>query len=305
MAENNGSKAQVAIDRIKYDDGKDWRIVDLRPDGCDCVPLLGRCSFKSVRDGAAMHVHPGHMEITLCLKGNIRYETPGGECQILPGNILVSQPGTPHRRCNNPKGMLLYRLLVALPDKGGTILGLDESESRMLVRSVSAFPEGPVPSSARIRAAFERLFLLYDTERRGTVMRRLKMRSAMVELLLAMIELPGLPPSPYGRENAKVKSIISRMDDCPERDYPVGELAAEAALSEVAFTDAFKRATGLTPHAYLLDIRVKRARTDLAKPGMRVASIAGRYRFSSPQHFATVFRRIVGMSPGEFRSGLR
>ena len=44
MAENNGCKAQVVIDRIKYDDGKDWRIVDLRPDGCDCVPLLGRCS---------------------------------------------------------------------------------------------------------------------------------------------------------------------------------------------------------------------------------------------------------------------
>ena len=305
MAENNGCKAQVVIDRIKYDDGKDWRIVDLRPDGCDCVPLLGRCSFKSVRDGAAMHVHPGHMEITLCLKGNIRYETLGGECQILPGNILVSQPGEPHRRCNNPKGMLLYRLRVALPGKGETVLGLDTSESRMLIRRISSFPKGPVPSSARIRAAFDRLFLLYDSERRGTVMRRLKMRSAMVELLLAMIELPGLPPSPYGRENAKVQSIISRMDSCPERDYPVEELAAEAALSEVAFTDAFKRATGLTPHAYLLDIRVKRARVDLANPKLSMTAIANRYRFSSPQHFSTVFKRIVGMSPREFRSSLR
>ena len=305
MVKKGGCTVEVAIDRIKYDDGKDWRIVDLRPDGCDCVPLLGRCSFKSVKDGAAMHVHPGHIEITLCLKGNIRYETLDGECQILPGNILVSQPGEPHRRCNNPKGMLLYRLLVALPGKDETILGLGVSESRMLVRSIAAFPEGPVPSSARIRAAFERLFLLYDTERRGTVMRRLKMRSAMVELLLAMIELPELPPSPYGRENAKVKSIISRMDSCPERDYPVGELAAESALSEVAFTDAFKRATGLTPHAYLLDIRVKRARVDLANPKLSTAAIANRYRFSSPQHFATVFRRIVGMSPREFRSDLR
>ena len=305
MAGNTGHMAQVAIDRIKYDDGEDWRIVDLRPDGCDCVPLLGRCSFKSVRDGAAMHVHPGHMEITLCLKGNIRYETLSGECHILPGNILVSQPGEPHRRCNNPKGMLLYRLLVSLPSKGEAILGLNASESRMLLRSISAFPEGPVPSSVRIRAAFDRLFLLYDTEKRGTVMRRLKMRSAMIELLLAMIELPGLPPSPYGRENAKVKSIISRMDNYPERDYPVGKLAAEAALSEVAFTDAFKRATGLTPHAYLLDIRVKRARIDLANLKLSMAAIANRYRFSSPQHFATVFRRIVGMSPGEFRSGLQ
>ena len=305
MARKCDCTAEVIVDRIKYDDGEDWRIVDLRPDGCDCVPLLGRCSFKSVRDGAAMHVHPGHMEITLCLKGNIRYETLGGECQILPGNLLVSQPGKPHRRCNNPKGMLLYRMLVSLPLDGVAILGLSVRESKTLVRRISAFPEGPVPSSARIRAAFERLFMLYDTERRGTVMRRLKMRSAMVELLLAMIELPGLPPSPYGRDNSKVESIISRMDCSPERDFPVGELAAEAALSEVAFTDAFKRATGLTPHAYLLDVRVKRARIDLANPNLSMAAIASRYRFSSPQHFATVFRRIVGMSPREFRSGSR
>lgn len=305
MAGNNGCKAQVAIDRIKYDDGDDWRIVDLRPDGCDCVPLLGRCSFKSVRDGAAMHVHPGHIEITLCLKGNIRYETLDGECQILPGNILVSQPGEPHRRCNNPKGMLLYRMLVALPVDGELMLGLSVRESKTLARRISDFPKGPVPSSEKIRAAFDRLFLLYDTERRGTVMRRLKMRSAMVELLLAMIELPGLPPSPYGRENAKVKSIISRLENRPDQDYPVEVLAAEAALSEGAFTDAFKRATGFTPHAYLLDARVKRARIDLADPKLSMAAIANRYRFSSPQHFSTVFKRIIGMSPKEFRSRLR
>ncbi|MBQ3098625.1 MAG: helix-turn-helix transcriptional regulator, partial [Kiritimatiellae bacterium] len=153
------------------------------------------------------------------------------------------------------------------------------------------------PSSQRVHVAFERLFKLYDSEARGTTMRRLTMKSAALELLLALIELPKLPPSHHGRPNSRVKAIISRMESSPESEFSVEDMAAEAALSTVAFIDAFKRATGLTPHAYLLDVRVKRARADLANPKLSVAAIASRYRFPSAQHFATVFKRITGISP--------
>ena len=92
----NDSKApcgarNVREDPISYEDGKDWRIFDLRPDGCDCIPLLGKGCFKAVRHGVDMHVHPGHVEISLCLKGNIRYETEEGESHLLPGWLFVEK----------------------------------------------------------------------------------------------------------------------------------------------------------------------------------------------------------------------
>jgi AraC-like DNA-binding protein len=295
------AKKAFVVEPISYHDGKEWRIVDLRPDGVDCIPLLASGSFNSVRSGVDMHIHPGHVEICLYLKGNVRYETTEGEIQVLPDRIFVSKPNELHRRCNNPKGMLAYRILFAPPGPGGTILGLSVRESAALSRGITEFPFRLCPSSARVRAAFERLLSLYESEKRGTVLRRLKMKSAALELLLSLAELPGLPPSPHGRPNAKVKAIVKRMEDEPERNYPVEELAAEAALSTVAFTDAFKRATGFTPHAYLIDVRIRRARELLANSAISVSAVANRFRFPSPQHFATVFRRITGFSPSECR----
>ena len=87
------------------------------------------------------------------------------------------------------------------------------------------------------------------------------------------------------------------MRSAPVEDFPVDALAREAGLSTVAFFDAFKRATGLPPHAFLLDVRVKAAAKDLENPALSVAEVARRYRFSSPQHFATAFKRIMGRPP--------
>jgi AraC-like DNA-binding protein len=295
-------RQSYSVEPLFYDDGKDWRIVDLRPDGCDCIPLLARGSFSAVRGGAEMHVHSQVVEICLCLKGNVRYETTEGEYQVLPGRIFVSKQNEPHRRCNNPKGMLIYRIVFAPPPKGGTILGLSRKESLELSEGITNFPFRLCPASPRFRTAFERLFELYETEKGPSTLRQLKMKAATLDFLLSLLELPKLPPSPHGRPNARVKAIVKRMEESPEKDFPVEALAREAALSTVAFTEAFKRETGLTPHAYLIDVRIQRARALLSSSPVGVAAVANRFRFSSPQHFATVFRRITGLSPRECRA---
>ena len=91
------------------------------------------------------------------------------------------------------------------------------------------------------------------------------------------------------------------MNDHPELDFPIERISAEAALSSGVFTDAFKRATGLTPHAYLIDVRVRRAREDLVNGSESIGAIAKRYRFPTARHFATVFKRIIGMTPRQSR----
>ena len=140
-----------------------------------------------------MHVHPGIVEICLCLKGNICYETTEGEYQVLPGRLFISKPDEPHRRCNNPKGMLLYRLLFSIPRRNVSILGLNKTESQLLAKGIAKFPFRLCPSSPRVRMAFERLFSLYDIEMRNSPMRRMSMKVAALELLLALLELPKLP----------------------------------------------------------------------------------------------------------------
>ena len=285
------------IDPIVYEDGAERRTLDLRPDGIACIPLLGLSNFQSVRTGTQEHIHPGCVEVSLCLRGNLMFESLEMEYPFLPGTVFVSHPNEPHRMRSNPKGLMLYRMLFKIPEKGENLLNLPASESRWLVKEFVNFPMRLFPAPDRVKMAFERLFSIYDTETRGTSARRLKMKAAALELLLSLVEAPFAASTKKGKPNRKVNGIVERMRRAPVGDFPVDALAREAGLSTVAFFDAFKRATGLPPHAFLLDVRIKAAARDLENHAFSVADVAKRYGFSSPQHFATAFKRIMGISP--------
>ena len=113
----------VKAEPIFYEDGKDWRIVDLRPHGVDCIPLFAFGNFAAMRPGAEPHVHPGCIEVSLCMRGNVVYEADGVEYPVLPGHVFISRPDEPHRRRDNPKGMSLYRMLFRLPPPRGSGAG--------------------------------------------------------------------------------------------------------------------------------------------------------------------------------------
>ena len=287
----------MTMDPIVYVDDGERRTLDLRLDGVGCIPLLGLSNFQSVRTGPEMHVHPDCVEVSLCLRGNLMFESLGASYPFLPGTVFVSQPDEPHRLRNNPKGLMLYRILFKIPQKDETLLGLPLDESRWLAKQMTHFPMRLFPATERVKISFERLFEVYDKEKRRRDARRLKMRAAALELLLSLVEAPHAPATPKGKVSAKVRAIVRRISRYPAADYPIDKLAHEASLSLVAFNNAFKCATGLPPHAFLLDVRANAAAKDLEDPLLTVAEVAKRYGFSSPQHFATAFKRIMGVSP--------
>ena len=109
------------------------------------------------------------------------------------------------------------------------------------MRQMTHFPLRLFPATTRVKTAFERLFEAYDTAGRRSAARRLKMRSAALELLLALVEAPHAPASPKGRRNPKVDALVKRMRVRPEDDYTLEAMAREVALSTVALNEAFKR----------------------------------------------------------------
>ena len=287
----------VCIDPNVYEEGRERQTLDLRPDGVPCIPLLGLSNFQSIRTGTEAHVHPGCVEISMCLRGNLMFESLGESYPFLPGTVFVSQPAEPHRMRHNPKGLMLNRILFKIPRGDETVLDLPPAESRWLVHELTHFPVRLFPATDRVKTAFARMFEVYDTAGRRSASRRLKMKAAALELLIALVEAPHALASPKGKRNPRVIAIVDEMRQRPDADYPLDVLARRAALSAVAFNDAFKSATGLPPHAFLLDLRVKAAARDLKSPEVSVADVAKHYGFSSPQHFATAFKRIMGVSP--------
>lgn len=86
-------------------------------------------------------------------------------------------------------------------------------------------------------------------------------------------------------------------------DGPIGvkAMAQMLGLSEGYFIRVFKTATGQSPHAYLVDRRVSKARALMRDTPAGLSHIALACGFSSQAHMATVFRHRLGVSPGQLR----
>jgi AraC family transcriptional regulator len=79
-------------------------------------------------------------------------------------------------------------------------------------------------------------------------------------------------------------------------------MADEIELSPFYLTRVFKAAIGTSPHQYVLERRVSRARQLLRDTAWPIAEVAVAVGFSSQSHLSTWFRRIVGVSPAAYRS---
>jgi AraC-like DNA-binding protein len=82
---------------------------------------------------------------------------------------------------------------------------------------------------------------------------------------------------------------------------PLRDIADECGLSVSHFSRAFRKSTGLAPHAWLLHARVEAAKALLKKREVSLSTIARVCGFADQSHFSRVFARRVGLSPGAWR----
>ncbi len=82
------------------------------------------------------------------------------------------------------------------------------------------------------------------------------------------------------------------------------ELARRLSVSEVYFRRIFKEKMGTTPHKYLLNLRIEKAKLLLSDPRILVGEAAEAVGFSGPYHFSKAFKSAVGTTPGRYRKEL-
>ena len=111
-------------------------------------------------------------------------------------------------------------------------------------------------------------------------------------------------------ENIRVKTgkakelvAIARqyMDDNFDQGITVAQAAQYVFLSQGYFTRAFRDETGMSPMNYLMKKRIERACLLLENNEIKVSAISLQSGFSSPQRFNVAFRKLMGMTPMEYR----
>ncbi|MEO8179088.1 MAG: AraC family transcriptional regulator [Deltaproteobacteria bacterium] len=115
------------------------------------------------------------------------------------------------------------------------------------------------------------------------------------------------PAAPLRRRAAPLaKGSLARVEEYIGEnlaaDLSVSDLARVVELEPDTFARKFKLATGLAPHAFVLEQRIQRSERLLAETRLGIASIALEVGFSSQSHMTQMFRRARGVTPHAYRS---
>jgi AraC family transcriptional regulator len=103
----------------------------------------------------------------------------------------------------------------------------------------------------------------------------------------------------------KLKRVLDLVDDRFREEIGLEELAREACLSPFHFSRLFQRATGLPPHRYVTERRLREAKAKLAEGRLPLVEIALELGFGSQGNFTRIFRKHTGLTPGQFRAQQR
>jgi AraC family transcriptional regulator len=91
------------------------------------------------------------------------------------------------------------------------------------------------------------------------------------------------------------------VNDNLSRKLTLAEMAGAARMSPYHFARSFKAATGLSPHRYVIQRRVERAKALLADTNLTIFEVAKAVGFANQSHLAFHVRRLLGVSPKTLR----
>jgi transcriptional regulator GlxA family with amidase domain len=100
----------------------------------------------------------------------------------------------------------------------------------------------------------------------------------------------------------RMSDLIAWMVEHPERELSVPALAKRMAMSERNFSRVFAREAGLTPAKFVERARVDRARVYLEDSDWALKQLAERSGFGSIDGLQRAFKRLLGVTPAEYRS---
>lgn len=186
------------------------------------------------------------------------------------------------------------------------LLGINTEFARQVFEEISecrsAIPE-PVIGEAPAR------LLSLGNILRGDLLKKRELKALELESLASLLLAEWSDDGVSTQLDSLSQKMVAMVKDFVEahldQDLSLTDLASIAELSPSYFLRTFKQATGQTPHRYVMESRVQRARERLERTDHPLADIAYDCGFASQSHMTDVFRSYVKMSPGRYRRSIR
>lgn len=250
-----------------------------------------RCASPGVEAVAAVsghrfarHTHD-RFGIGVIHDGAQKSASARGMVEAWAGDVLTVNPGEVHDGMPIGDQGRAWRMLYFDPAIVGGIVR-DITDGRQDHGELAA----PVMHDPRIAA---RAAACFDAQTAGAD--SLQRDTMLVELIAAVAH-------PHAAAAARAPAIDparQRIDDDPAAAATLAELAGLCGLSRFQLIRGFMRATGLTPHAYMIQRRIDLARRLIAD-GTALADAAADSGFADQSHMTRIFTGKYGVSPGAY-----
>lgn len=211
------------------------------------------------------------------------------------GSIIVVNPGEVHTGHAARETGWTYRMLYP----GGGVLRRAAAEISGRTAGTPFFKEAVLQD----RGLFTLLRRAHVSMEHSPS--RLERESHMLLALTQLISRHAekRPSEQYtGREPRAVRRAKHHLEDYYAENISLEHLSRIAGLSRFHLVRTFREETGLPPHAYLLGVRLRKAKSLLLE-GVPVARTALDTGFFDQSHLTRHFKRLVGVPPGQYARG--
>ncbi len=209
-----------------------------------------------------------------------------------PGRAVLIEPGETHDGAARDTDGFTYAMIYLPPD---WIAGeLAQLAAGAPVVGAIGFKE-TVADDPALAGAIARAFgYLHQSEG------RLGVETALTDLMAALAGVAGPRDAPSGRPHPVARRARAALDERLGDDIGLAELARLAGADRFRLTRLFREAYRRSPHAYLVQQRLKAARRRLAA-GESPAGTAAACGFADQSHLGRWFRRAYGLTPAAYR----
>lgn len=268
------------------------------------IPELVAFGFDDLRSAFPLteHSHTGCFEFVYMERGRAVWEVGGKPYETMGGDVFVAFPDEVHKGGFDiiEPSRFWWIIIESRTGQPGGWFRLPPAEEQALLQALHELPRvmaiGPAMSASfrRLQAALHNKGELDFTEG----------RSLIIGFLLMLVRRN----APANADSGTMPRLAALIEQLPARlnsGITVPELAREAGIGTTHFYRTFQELTGLTPKAYIEHLRIEEASRRLLQTDESVLNISMDLGFATSQHFATVFRRIKGRTPTEWRKQQR
>jgi AraC-like DNA-binding protein len=246
------------------------------------------------------HEYPAHIHDALMVAVT---ETGGSEIQASRGPdeahsaaLLVVNPGEPHSSRMNGSRRWQYRSFYLERS------AIDDVAAGMGVGELPAFSRNMLKDGDLIGGFLALHHALDDGD--ADQFRRRELLVGTFGRLARRYGDGGARVPIAPRDRVLLDSVITAMRDRYTGHLTLAELAAVAGLTQFQLIGLFRKGVGMTPHAYLTQIRLASARAALRRP-VPIADAAIQSGFYDQAALTRTFKRCYGITPLQFAQAAR